>query len=157
MDILLIIISGLLLLLGLCGCVLPALPGPPIAYAGLFLLHLTDKVQFTTTQLLVWLAIVIVVQLLDNFVPMLGTKYTQGSKWGTWGAFIGSIVGLFFLPWGLLAGPFLGAFIGELLGKRTLQQAFKSGAGSLLGFLFGTILKLVLCTYFIVQFITSLS
>lgn len=156
MDIILIILSGVCLLLGLCGCILPALPGPPISYLGMILLHSTDKVQFTTTQLIVWLLVVIVIQLLDNFIPMLGTKYSRGSKWGTWGAFIGSIVGLFFLPWGLLAGPFLGAVIGELLGNHSLQQAFKSGFGSLIGFLFGTFLKLVVCTYFIVQFITSL-
>lgn len=157
MDVVLIILSAVCLVLGLCGCVLPALPGPPVAYVGLVLLHLTDKVQFTTTQLLVWLGIVIIAQILDYFIPMLGTKYTRGSKWGSWGAFVGSIVGLFFLPWGLLAGPFLGAFIGELLGNKTLSQAFKSGAGSLLGFLFGTILKLVLCSYFIVEFIISLA
>ena len=157
MDILLIIVGGICLLLGLGGCILPALPGPPISFLGLFLLHLTNKVQFTTTQLLVWLFVVILIQLLDNFIPMLGTKYTKGSKWGSWGAFIGSILGLFFLPWGLVAGPFLGAVVGELMGDHSLHQALKSGIGSLIGFLFGTILKLVLCTYFIVQFIAALS
>ena len=157
MDIILIILGGICLLLGLCGCVLPALPGPPISYVGLILLHLTEKVQFSTTELLVWLVIVIVMQVLDNFIPMLGTKYSNGSKWGSWGAFIGSILGLFFLPWGLLAGPFLGAVVGELLGNRSIEQALKSGIGSLIGFLFGTILKLVLCTYFIVQFVAALS
>ena len=156
MDIFLFIVSGLCLLLGLCGCVLPALPGPPVSYLGVLLLHFTDKVQFSTTQLMVWLVLVIIIQVLDNFIPMLGTKYTKGTKWGSWGAFIGSIVGIFFLPWGLLAGPFLGAVIGELLGDQSFRQALKSGAGSLLGFLFGTVLKLILCTYFIVQFITSL-
>ena len=157
MDIVLIILGGICLLLGLCGCVLPALPGPPISYVGLILLHLTGKVQFSTTELLVWLVIVIVMQVLDNFIPMLGTKYSNGSKWGSWGAFIGSILGLFFLPWGLLAGPFLGAVAGELLGNRSMEQALKSGIGSLIGFLFGTILKLMLCTYFIVQFVVALS
>ena len=156
MDMIFIILSSLCLLAGLLGCVLPALPGPPISYIGLLLLHFTDKVQFSTTQLLVWLVIVGIIQLLDYFIPMLGTKYSDGSKWGSWGAFIGSILGVFFLPWGLLAGPFLGAVMGELLGDRSLQQALKSGIGSLLGFLFGTILKLVLCTYFIVQFFTAL-
>ena len=156
MDMIVIILSSLCLLAGLLGCVLPALPGPPISYIGLLLLHFTDKVQFSTTQLLVWLVIVGIIQLLDYFIPMLGTKYSDGSKWGSWGAFIGSILGVFFLPWGLLAGPFLGAVMGELLGDRSLQQALKSGIGSLLGFLFGTILKLVLCTYFIVQFFTAL-
>lgn len=157
MDIFLIILSAVCLLLGLSGCVLPALPGPPISYLGLIILHLTDKVQFSVSQLVIWFLLVVVIQVLDNFIPMLGTKYTNGSKWGSWGAFIGSILGLFFLPWGLLIGPFLGAFFGELLGNRTFSQALKSGAGSLLGFLFGTIIKLILCSYFIIEFVTSLT
>ena len=156
MDILFIVLSAVCLVAGLLGCVLPALPGPPVSYVGLLLLHFTDKVQYSATELWIWLFIVAVVQILDYFIPMLGAKYSEGSKWGSWGAFIGSVFGMFFLPWGLLAGPFLGAVVGELLGDRSLRQALKSGIGSLLGFLFGTILKLVLCTYFIVQFFTAL-
>ena len=154
-DILLMILSSICLLVGFLGCVLPALPGPPIAYIGLLLLHFTDRVQFTPTQLWIWLGIVIVVQLLDNFIPMLGTKYSKGSKSGTWGAFFGSIIGLFFLPWGLILGPFFGAVAGELLADRGMNQALKSGVGSVLGFLFGTVIKLALCSYFIVQFFVA--
>lgn len=157
MDVVLIVFGVLCMLLGLCGCILPAIPGPPIAYAGLLLLHFTDQVQFSTAQLIIWLVLVVAIQVLDNFIPMFGTKFSKGSKWGTWGAFAGSILGLFFLPWGLLLGPFLGAFLGEMLSRRTLSQALKSGTGSLVGFLFGTLIKLVICSYFIVEFITSLT
>lgn len=156
MDILLILLGAVCLLVGLLGCVLPALPGPPISYLGLLLLHCTDKVQFTTSQMLIWLALVVVIQMLDYVVPMLGTKYSSGSKWGSWGAFLGSIFGLFFLPWGLIFGPFVGAVLGELLGDNSLHQALKSGIGSLIGFLFGTILKLIFCMYFIIQFFAAL-
>ncbi len=156
MDILLIILGILCLIAGLAGCFLPVLPGPPVAYAGLLLLHFTDKVQYSTTQLLVWLFIVIVMQVLDYFVPMLGSKYSGGSRWGTRGCLVGTIIGLFFMPWGIILGPFLGAFIGELLGGRKARQALKSGLGSLLGFLLGTVLKCVVCGYFIYQFVSNL-
>lgn len=156
MDIFLIAASAVCLIVGLLGCVLPVLPGPPIAYVGLLLLHFTDKVQYSATQLLVWLLLVVIVQVLDYFIPMLGSKYSGGSKWGSWGCFIGTILGLFFLPWGIIIGPFLGAFIGELIGDKELRQALKSGIGSLLGFLFGTVLKLMLCGYFCYQFIMGL-
>lgn len=56
-------------------------PGPPIAYLGLVFLHFTDKVHYTPTQLIIWLLIVAVVQVLDYFTPMLGSKYSGGSKW----------------------------------------------------------------------------
>ena len=156
MDILLIILGILCLIVGLAGCILPMIPGPPVAYAGLLLLHFTDKAQFSTTQLLLWLAAVVLVQILDYFVPMLGSKYSGGSKWGNRGCLIGTIVGLFFLPWGIIAGPFFGAVIGELLGQKELSHAIKSGLGSLVGFLLGTALKFIVCLYFTYTFITSL-
>lgn len=156
MDILLIILGALCMIIGLAGCLLPIIPGPPTAYVGLLLLHFTDKAQFTTAQLLTWLFVVILLQVLDYFIPMLGSKYSGGSRWGTRGCLIGTIAGLFFMPWGIILGPFLGAFLGELLGGRETGQALKSGLGSLLGFLFGTVLKCVVCGYFIWQFVTAL-
>ena len=159
LDIILIILGVLCLITGLMGCILPFLPGPPVAYLGLVLLHFTDKVQYTTTQLIVWLLIVVVVQILDYFTPMLGSKYSGGSKWGNWGCIIGTLIGLLFLPWGVIFGPFLGAVIGELLGNKEFSQALRSGVGSLIGFLLGTFLKFVVCGYFcypcIVGFIRS--
>lgn len=156
MDILFIIIGILCLLIGLAGCFLPVIPGPPVAYAGLLLLHFTDKVQYSTTQLLLWLLLVIILQVLDYFIPMLGSKYSGGTRWGTRGCLAGTIIGLFFMPWGIVLGPFLGAFIGELLGGKETRQALKSGIGSLFGFLFGTVLKCILCGYFAWEFVSAL-
>lgn len=155
LDIILIILGVLCLITRLMGCILPFLPGPPVAYLGLVLLHFTDKVQYTTTQLIVWLLIVLVVQVLDYFTPMLGSKYSGGSRWGNWGCIIGTLIGLLFLPWGVIFGPFLGAVIGELLGNKEFSQALRSGVGSLIGFLLGTFLKFVVCGYFCYQFIVG--
>lgn len=155
-DILLIIFGIICLLAGLAGCILPALPGPPLAYIGMLLLHFTDRVQFTTTELLVWLVLVIIIQVLDYFVPLLGAKYSGSTRWGTRGCLAGTLVGLFFMPWGIILGPFLGAFVGELLGGRETKEALRSGLGSLTGFLLGTALKCALCGYFIWQFTTAL-
>lgn len=150
MDILLIVLGAVCILLGLLGCVLPALPGPPVSYVGLLLLHCTDRIQFSLTEMLVLLLLVIVAQVLDYFIPILGSKYSGGTRWGSWGAFVGSVVGLFFLPAGLFLGPFLGAVAGELLGAADLARALKSGIGALAGFLLGTVLKLSLCMYFVI-------
>ena len=156
MDIFLIILSVLFMVVGLLGCIIPALPGPPLSYVGFLLLHFTDKVQFSITQIWVLLALVVIAQVIDYFIPVLGSKYSGGTKWGSWGAFIGSVVGLFFLPWGLLLGPFLGAVVGELLGDADMKSALKSGTGALLGFILGTVLKVALCMYFIVLLIQAL-
>ena len=136
MDILLIIIGIICLVTGMLGCVLPLLPGPPLAYVGMLLFHLTDRLQFTPVQLVVWAVLVIFVQV-------------------NWGCVIGTVVGLFFPPWGIILGPFFGAVLGELVGDKNLKDALRSGFGSLAGFLFGTVVKLVLCGYFVWQFIAA--
>ena len=81
MDIFLIILGVLCLLAGLAGCFLPVLPGPPVSYVGLLLLHFTDKIHFSTTHLILWAFLVIIVQVMDYVTPMLGTKYSGGGKW----------------------------------------------------------------------------
>lgn len=156
MDVLFIVLGIFCLLVGLAGCVLPVLPGVPLSYVGLLLLHFTNRVQFSTSQLLWWLLLVIVVQILDYVVPLLGTKYSGGSRWGTRGCLAGTLVGLFFMPWGIVLGPFLGAVLGELLGGRQTFDALRSGFGSLIGFLLGTVLKCVACGYFIWVFLVAL-
>ena len=77
LDIILIVISALCMIAGLAGCILPFLPGPPIAYVGLVILHFTDKVQYSTTQLIVWLLIVAVLQVLDYFTQIRCGLFTR--------------------------------------------------------------------------------
>lgn len=151
-----IILGAVCLITGLIGCIAPVLPGPPLSYVGLLLLHFTDRVSFSTTKLLVWAAIVVVVLLLDYFVPMLGTKYFGGSKWGERGCVVGTIAGLFFMPWGIVVGPFVGALAGELIGGSRTGQALKASLGSLIGFLLGTVIKCIVCGYFIYVFVAAI-
>ena len=156
MDILLIVFAFLLLVAGIAGCVLPLLPGPPLAYAGMLLLHLTDKVHFTTPQLIIWLVVVIVLQVVDYITPLLGSKYSGGTSFGNRGCMAGTLLGLFFMPWGVIVGPFIGAVVGEMLGGQDLSHAIRAGIGTLLGFLVGTLLKVIVCFYFLVQGISVL-
>ena len=156
MDVVLIIISFLLIIVGLFGCVLPVLPGPPLAYVGLLLAHVTDKINFSITQLICWLFLVVVLQVLDYLTPMLGSEYTGGSEYGNRGSIAGTVLGLFFMPWGIIVGPFVGAVLGELLGGRDLPKALKAGLGTYFGIVFGVLLKIVLCLYFLYEMIVAL-
>jgi uncharacterized protein len=145
MDILWMIIGSLFLLGGFIGCFLPLLPGPPLAYVGLLIQQLKSNPPFTTKELVIWLAIVAVVTLLDYWIPIYGTKKFGGTKAGVWGATIGLLLGFFLGPWGIIIGPFVGAFVGELLADQGSGKALKAAWGSFVGFLFGTVLKLVVC------------
>ena len=156
MDVFLIIIAGILLIIGLIGCVLPVIPGIPLSYVGILLLHFTSNVQFSLAFLIVWAVIVIIVQVLDFYIPVWGTKRFGGSRWGTIGSIVGIVVGLFFAPWGIVIGSFAGAVIGELLSGRTSRDAIKAGFGAFVGFLLGTVSKLTVSVFLIYYYVEAL-
>jgi len=156
MDILLILLAGLFLLLGFLGCILPVLPGAPLSYLGILLLHFTSKVQFSIEFLIFWAMMVILVQILDYAIPIWGTKKFGGSKSGIWGSMLGLIVGLFFGPVGIILGPFVGAVLGELLAGRNKAEAFRAGFGSFVGFLLGTISNLIVSGFLIYYYVAAI-
>ena len=144
MMIALLIFAGLLLLIGFVGCVVPVLPGPIIGYCGLLALIPTEKSP--SALVLVTMGLVVAaVTVADYVVPAIGAKKFNCSRWGTVGCFVGTIVGLFFVPIGILVGPFLGAFLGELIAMKPIGAALKGGLGAFLGFLSGLFLKILAC------------
>ncbi len=145
LDILWVIIGLIVLIVGIIGCVLPVLPGQILSWGSLLILQLQKDPPFTAKFLFVWALITAGVTLLDYFVPIWGTKKLGGSKSGMWGAMFGLIIGIFFFPpLGLIIGPFIGAVIGELVTGKDSNTAIRSGLGSFLGFLAGTMMKLVI-------------
>lgn len=142
-DYLLLISGILIMILGIIGCLVPVLPGPPFSFIGIILLHLSRFGQFEASTLMILGAIAVVVTILDYIVPIWGTKKFGGTKYGIRGATVGLIIGLFLGPAGIIIGPFAGAFIGEMIFKDDIRYALKAGFGSLVGFLAGIGLKLV--------------
>lgn len=128
--------------LGLLGAVLPALPGPPLSFLGLLALLLCDTAELSTTFLVVSGIIMLVITVVDYFLPVWFTQLSGGSKESVRGSLVGMVLGLFFLPWGIIIGPFAGAFIGEYVAKKRRGQAFKVASASFVAFLFTTALKL---------------
>lgn len=144
MSIAMICLGVVLLALGFVGCVVPVLPGPVLAYGGLLALVPTERCP-STAVLVTMGAVVAVVTVADYVVPALGAKRFNCSRWGTFGCFVGTVVGIFFVPVGLLLGPFLGAAIGELVAGKQVAAAVRGGFGALLGFLTGVFLKIGCC------------
>jgi len=157
MDLLLISIAVILLLLGIIGCLVPMLPGPPLSFAALLLLQFTSRSPFTEEFLVMWGLITVAVTVLDYWVPIYGTKKLGGTKWGVWGAAIGLIIGLFvFPPFGIFTGPLIGALLGELIAGQDFSKALRSALGSFVGFVAGTIMKLVVSVILSYHFIINL-
>ncbi len=157
MEWLLISLGALLIIGGLIGCIFPVLPGPPISYAGLILLQLTDGAPFSTETLMIWLGVTIFVTVLDYIVPVWGTRKYGGTKKGVWGSIIGLIAGIFFFPpIGIIVGPFAGAIIGEMMAGKNSNDAFRAGFVSFIGLLAGTLLKLIASAWMAFLFFTNI-
>ncbi|MBO4666149.1 MAG: DUF456 domain-containing protein, partial [Paludibacteraceae bacterium] len=77
------------------------------------------------------------------------------SKYGAWGSTVGVFVGMFFGAWGILLGPFLGAVLFERAHGEELKSALRSGWGSCLGMLIGTVIKIVCCIWMTISFLQA--
>lgn len=163
MDYLLVIAGAFCIIIGFIGSILPGLPGPPLSYFGLLLLHWTRFAQFSFKMLAIWAIVILIVAVLDYVVPVWGTKQFGGTRAGVRGSIIGLVVGVLLLPmlgivlgpfglFGILGGPFIGAWLGERSAGQSPDKALRAAVGSFIGFLAGTLMKmavsLILAVYF---------
>jgi uncharacterized protein YqgC (DUF456 family) len=167
MDYILVIIGGICILVGVIGSILPGLPGPPLSYLGLLLIHWTRFAQYSFRMLAIWAIIVLIVAVLDYVVPIWGTKKYGGTRAGVRGSTIGLIIGVILLPmlgivlgpfglFGILGGPFIGAWIGERYAGQKPDKALRAAIGSFIGFLAGTFMKIVVSLVLAFYFFRSL-
>ncbi|MBB5737136.1 hypothetical protein FHT08_003104 [Xanthomonas campestris] len=144
-NVLYYILAGVLVLIGLAGVVLPALPGLPLVFAGLLVAAWADGFAHVGWVALLILGLMTALSFaIDFFATVYGAQRVGASKAALWGSVIGSVVGIFFMPIGLFVGPFAGAWIGEYWQTRKSDQATKVGFGTWLGIVFGTATKLAL-------------
>ena len=131
----------LLCIIGLLGCIVPGLPGPPLNYAGLLLVQYVHK-PFETYTLIIFGILTAAILVIDFLLPVWFAKKFGATKKGIWGSIIGMLVGIFFTPVGMVLGLLLGAIVGDLLAGRTSGQATRSGIAIFLGTFLSVGLKL---------------
>ena len=145
-EVLLYVLSAVLILVGIAGTILPALPGVPLVFAGMLLAAWVGDFTLIGWPTLLVLGVLTVIAVVVDFVAgVLGAKRVGASGWALFGAAVGTVVGLFLGLVGLILGPFVGAVLGELIAGSTLRRSTAVGVGAWIGFLFGTIAKIALC------------
>jgi uncharacterized protein len=145
MTVLLWIVAILMIVTGLLGLVLPALPGPLLLFAGLLVAAWAEQFAYVGPGTLIGLGIMAALAVLADFVAgALGARRYGSSPRAMLGAVIGAVVGLFFGLPGLLLGPFVGALLGELSARWDLLAAGRAGWGAVIGLVLGTAAKLAL-------------
>ena len=157
-DILWWLLATLLVLAGLAGTILPALPGVPLVFAGLLLGGwLTDFTTMGWATVAIFALLTVVAQVVDFLASAYGARYAGAGVRAFWGATIGAVVGIFFGLPGIILGPFLGAVIGELSGGNSWRASGKAGIGAWLGLVFATAFKLSVCFLMIGIFLLQLT
>lgn len=139
------LLGAALVAIGIAGMLLPALPGPPLLFAGFVIAAWAEDFEQVGWGTLTVLAVMCVLAYLVDFIAgALGAKHFGASSRAAIGAAIGAVVGIFFGLPGIFLGPFVGAVLGELTEQDDLQAAGRAGVGATVGLLLGTAAKMAL-------------
>ena len=156
MDHFLIILAGCFLIAGLVGSVVSKLPGIPLSYLGIIILHYSSIAEFSVHFFIRWGVIIIAIQGLSYLIPEWGERKFGGSKKGVWGSLIGMFAGMYFGAWGIVAGAVAGAFIGELFSGKESYKAIREAISSFSFFMLGTIFQLIVGGALLYRYISHL-
>lgn len=158
MNILILILSFLLIAVGLIGVILPFLPGVSLAWLGIFIYaYFTDFSVISLTAVLIFLGLTLFTFVVDWVSPLIGAKKYNASKYGVMGASLGFLFGvLVFGPLGIILGPLAGAFIGEMIAGKDPTKSFHSAWGVFVGFLAGSLIKIIIVLVMLGFFVAAL-
>ena len=151
------VLSALIIIAGLAGTVIPALPGVPLVFLGLFIgawIGNFEVIGWTTLSILAVLAVIAWV--IDFLAGAAGARYLGAGVRAFWGATLGAVVGIFFGIAGMLLGPFIGAVLGELSGGNDMVSSGKAGVGTWIGMILATAVKLAIAFLMIGIFVFQL-
>ena len=151
------ILAVMIIIAGLAGTVVPALPGVPMVFLGLLIgawIGNFEIVGWTTIGILA--ALTAISWVVDFLAGAAGAKYVGASSRAFWGATVGAIVGIFFGLVGILLGPFIGAVLGELSGGSNVVQSGRAGFGAWVGMVVATAVKLAIAFLMVGIFIFRL-
>lgn len=141
MEIVLLILGILLILTGMAGSVLPVIPGPPVAFAGIVITQIFTDYQLSPFVFWSFGFLMLFITVSDFFLPAFLVKLGRGSVNATHGTNIGLLIGMFLGPPGLILGPFFGAMFGEMTTGKSFTESFRPALFAFLGFASGVILK----------------
>ena len=156
LEVILIILGVIIAIVGIVGCIIPALPGPPLNFISLLILELAIEDAFSMEFYIIWGVITIAVPVLDYVLPLFAAQLYKASNYGIWGSILGMILGIiFFPPFGMIIGLLVGAIVGELLAGKEGSEAMKVGAVTFITSLLMIVAKLavsgIMTFYFIAR------
>lgn len=157
MDFALWVLAGILIIAGVIGTVLPALPGPPLVLLGVLLAAWIDRfAKIPGYVCAIISALALIAMAIDWIAGAMGAKRMGASRLALIGATLGAILGVLSGFWGLLFMPLIGAAVGEFIARQDLLRAGQVGVATWLGMLVGTVVKLAIVAMMIGIFLGAL-
>jgi uncharacterized protein YqgC (DUF456 family) len=151
------IVVVVLVLAGLAGTVLPALPGIPLIFGGVLLAAWIEDFQRIPGWVIGVLAVLAVIGVVVDYVAAaLSARRVGASRQGIIGAALGTVAGVVTGLWGLIFMPLVGAAIGEFIAHRDALRAGKVGLATWFGLLVGTAVKIAVAFTMIGVFVAAL-
>ena len=151
------ILSVALIVVGIAGTVLPALPGTLLVLAGIVLgAWIDDFARVGWGVLTAVIVLAVLAWVLDYVAGLLGAKKVGASRQAIIGAALGTVAGLFMGIVGVLFMPLVGAAIGEYLAQRDHGRALKVGVATWLGIMAGLVSKVVIAFMMVGIFVVAL-
>jgi len=154
LDVIIWIIIIVLFILGFAGIIFPIIPSVLVIWVGFLLYHFVINAnELNTVFWIVMIFFTVILFVADIIANSYFVKRFGGSKWGERGAAVAVIVGSFiYPPFGIIFVPFIVVLVIEMIQKRTVQAAVRASIGSLLGFLGGSVAKIVIQFIMIIWF-----
>ena len=142
----------ILCIVAIIGSILPWLPWPQLWYIAILLAQFLMDKPFSRWFVIIWWILMIILTILDYYLPILWTKkFWWTKRWNRW-CIIWIIIWMFFWPLGLILCPFLWALIWEFLHRNYLQKAIKPAFWAFLWFISWIVLKLIVSIILLVYF-----
>lgn len=150
--------TAIIMAAGLIGCIIPALPGPPLVFLGaLYYAWQTQWTEISWPSLSLLFVLMLVGASSNFWLSFLGTRKSGASVWTSVAAFVGGIVGMIFLS---LPGLFIGALgaiaLLEYSQHKDWRKVLNAGKGYLAGYLLSIIVELAVCVLMIFIFLIAL-
>ncbi len=156
MSVVLWTLGVILIVVGVVGIVLPALPGHVLIFTGLLLAAWADHFQRVGVGMLIVIGLIGAASYGVDFVATaLGARHLGASKRAMVGAGLGTLLGFFLGLPGIIIGPFIGAVLGELTVHRDWKRVGKAGVAAWIGFAIGTAVKVGIAFLMLGLFLTA--
>lgn len=145
----------ILMLIGIMGTIVPLLPGVPLVFISICAYGWYEGFNIITPKLIVLFAALTILSMFVTYLAAtLGVKHFGSSKYGIWGALLGTIIGVIILPpIGILIGPWVGAFIGEYIYLQDVNKSIKAGLGAVVGLISGLAFELAIALVMAIWFL----